>query len=96
MTCLILPGAAAELRDAAAYYEAQQAGLGNRFLDTFDDAIHEVLIAPEMYSPLGNGYRKYGLRPFPYAVIYRQAADAIVIVAVMHQKRRPDYWRERD
>lgn len=95
MKVTILPGAATELKDAAAYYQAQQHGLGIRLLETFDTAIHEIVLAPEMYSPLGEGFRKYGLRPFPYAAIYRQDDDDIVIVAVMHQKRRPDYWRGR-
>lgn len=95
MRVTILPGAAKELKDAATYYESQQRGLGIRFLETFDAAVHEVVLAPEMYSPLGEGFRKYGLRPFPYAAIYRQNDEDIVIVAVMHQKRRPDDWRSR-
>ena len=95
MTATILPGAATELKDAAAYYEAQQSGLGRRFLETFDAAIHEVVQAPDMYSPLVGGFRKYGLRPFPYAAIYRQDDKDIIIVAVIHQNRRPDYWRGR-
>lgn len=49
-----------------------------------------------MYSPIGSGYRKLGLRPFPYTIIYRQENDTITIVAVMHQKRRPGYWRGRE
>lgn len=95
MSITILPGAASELQEAAIYYEAQQAGLGGRFLDIFDQAVEEISEAPSMYSPFGDGFRKYGLRPFPYAVIYRKANKAIVIVAVMHQKRRPGYWRDR-
>lgn len=96
MNISILPGAGEELRDAAAYYESEQAGLGGRFLDTFDAAMQEIIAAPDMYSPIGGHYRKYGLRPYPYAVIYRQYANTIVIVAVMHQKLRPNYWRVRE
>ena len=95
MSISILPGAVSELQEAAIYYEAQQAGLGGRFLDIFDQAIQDISEAPDMYSPFGEGFRKYGLRPFPYAVIYRQDAGTLVIIAVMHQKRRPGYWRDR-
>jgi hypothetical protein len=28
-------------------------------------------------------------------VIYREEADAIYVIAVMHEKRHPDYWKER-
>ena len=96
MRMRILPGAASELQNTAAYYEAQQSGLGKRFLDVFDAGAQDIAIAPAMYSPIGNGYRKFGLRPFPYAIIYRTEADTIVIIAVMHQMRRPDYWRGRE
>lgn len=32
---------------------------------------------------------------FPYAVIYLEQADVIWIVAVMHFKRNPIYWKQR-
>jgi hypothetical protein len=32
---------------------------------------------------------------FPYAVLYRPDPDEIVVVAVMHQRRRPGYWLGR-
>ena len=95
MNIRILPGAAKELNDASIYYETQQAGLGARFLDIFDTGLKDLSESPDMYLPIGNSFRKYGLRPFPYAIIYRQDADSILIVAVMHQKRRPGYWLER-
>ncbi len=33
------------------------------------------------------------MRRFPYGLIYRIQSDRVVIVAVMHLKRRPFYWR---
>jgi len=41
------------------------------------------------------GIRKRPVHRFPYAVLYRVDPDEIVVVAVMHQRRRPDYWRSR-
>lgn len=33
---------------------------------------------------------------FPYAVVYRILSDDIVeVVAVMHHKQSPDYWKAR-
>jgi len=32
---------------------------------------------------------------FPYGVIYEQRSDEIIIVAVSHQHRRPDFWKPR-
>jgi hypothetical protein len=32
---------------------------------------------------------------FPYAVIYFEQTDRIWILALMHLKRRPGYWKSR-
>lgn len=32
---------------------------------------------------------------FPYAIFYRQAAEAIQVIAVTHQARDPRIWRRR-
>lgn len=40
-------------------------------------------------------HRKTLVPDFPYALFYRRGPDGIVIAAVAHQKRRPDYWRRR-
>jgi toxin ParE1/3/4 len=32
---------------------------------------------------------------FPYGIPYAPRPNTIYILAVMHLKRRPDYWRDR-
>ncbi len=39
--------------------------------------------------------RRILLKRFPYAVIYLPLHNKIVVIAVMHQRRRPDYWKTR-
>ena len=51
-------------------------------------------------SPLlwGNylfGTRRYLMKRFPYIVIYRVAEDRIEIIAVIHGRRRPGFWKVR-
>jgi hypothetical protein len=41
------------------------------------------------------GTRRYLLKRYPYAVIYRELDDLIWVVAVAHGKRRPGYWKSR-
>lgn len=41
------------------------------------------------------GIRKKVLLHFPYNVLYSVESDTLLIVAVAHQKRRPNYWRSR-
>jgi plasmid stabilization system protein ParE len=39
--------------------------------------------------------RKRVLPHFPYNILYSVKPDKIVIVAVAHQRRRPNYWLSR-
>jgi hypothetical protein len=32
----------------------------------------------------------------PYGLVYQVRSDKILILAVMHLSRRPDYWRDRE
>ncbi len=35
------------------------------------------------------------VRRFPFAILYRVEPERIVVVAVMHLRREPGYWRRR-
>jgi plasmid stabilization system protein ParE len=35
------------------------------------------------------------VKGFPFGVIYRANDEEVVIVAVAHQRKRPEYWGER-
>ena len=41
------------------------------------------------------GIRRFFVRRFPYAVIYRPTSTVIQNIAVMHLRRDPDYWKNR-
>jgi len=44
---------------------------------------------------LRHGTRRHLARRFPYAVVFAERPDRLLIIAVAHCKRHPDYWRER-
>lgn len=79
------------------WYEERRKRLGIEFIDSVEAAISAVIESPERYQQVGEGVRVFRLKRFPFYVFYRynQEMDMIQIVAVMHQKRRPDHWRER-
>jgi toxin ParE1/3/4 len=39
--------------------------------------------------------RRVFVKDFPFAVVYRPHQDGIVIFAVAHHARRPEYWQTR-
>jgi plasmid stabilization system protein ParE len=65
------------------------------FLDDVQHAIDMVRSQPLIGREVGGGFRRTLLSKFPFSLIYFPATSEVVIVAVAHQRRRPDYWRER-
>jgi plasmid stabilization system protein ParE len=87
--------AAKEMRAAAAYYEAQEPGLGDVFLDDIEQALPSIQQFPQLWSVYDGEYRRYLLKRFPYGLIYRIDEARILIVAVAHLHRKPGYWKDR-
>jgi toxin ParE1/3/4 len=89
------PEAAEEYEDAAGYYCEIQLGLGGRFYDEIERVIQTVCNQPGLFRVFAPPARRHFSTVFPYAVIYIDQPDRIWIVAVMHCKRLPGYWKHR-
>ena len=92
------PAALAEFEEAIAYYQAQQPGLGDEFVAAVKHQVGTLLETPHIGQQVGGKakeLRRSRVRGFPYSLIYRPLGEVLLIVAVAHQKRRPDYWHYR-
>jgi toxin ParE1/3/4 len=89
------PQAHAEMVQAAGYYEGQQADLGKRFLASVQDGVNNIVINPRLYPVVCLDVRRCLTKTFPFGLLFRVFPDQIVIVAVMHLHRHPDYWKNR-
>lgn len=89
------PEARAEVSQSVEFYEARLNGLGLRFLSAVEQTAERISASPEAGPPLEGGFRKRIVPGFPYSVIYRVLEDYVYLVAVAHQHRRPNYWRQR-
>jgi toxin ParE2 len=89
------PEARTEVSESVEFYEARLEGLGLRFLAAVEQTAERILASPEAGAALAGGFRKRIVSGFPYSIIYRVWEDYVYLVAVAHQHRRPDYWRER-
>lgn len=96
-TIVFHPLAEQELVDAAAYYEAQELGLGLQYLDEVEHAINFLARYPEAGSEVRGAVRRLVLPRFPYSLLYRTLESSqLRILAVAHHKRRPQYWASRE
>lgn len=87
--------AAQELEDAANYLELEFEGLGERFRSEVRSAAERTARLPLAWSVERGEIRKCLLHRFPYKLLYSIELDHILILAVAHQHRKPDYWIDR-
>jgi plasmid stabilization system protein ParE len=90
------PEALAEFRAAAEYYETQQTGLGERFANAVEAAVAHIVAAPKSWRIIEDDIRRCLTKVFPYAVLYLIEHNHILVVAVMHCRREPGYWHNRN
>ena len=89
------PEARAEALEARAVYDTESPALGDRFAVAVAAMAAEVCRAPQRYRFVRRPVRRHFERPFPYALLYVDEPEAVIILAVAHFKRRPGYWLHR-
>lgn len=89
------PEAEEELFEAIEYYEGCREGLGYDFVMEVYSSIDNIVDYPKAWPILEGDVRRCQTRRFPYGVIYTEEEGHILILAVMHLHRHPDYWKQR-
>ncbi len=95
------PLAEDDLVDAWSWYEAQQHGLGDRLIDAVRVSLDRMAEWPDSGTPTLKGAsreiveRRMTTSGFPYAIRYRVIDGVVVVMAVYHQRRHPDFGSSR-
>jgi toxin ParE1/3/4 len=83
---------------SAAWYEEQRTGTGARFLAEVARYVDLIGAHPGIGTLILDRRRRevraMVMRSFPYRIIYRPTPE-VLIVAVAHTSRRPNYWAKR-
>ena len=95
MSYVFHPDAEVELNLAIEWYEAREPGLGLDFAAQVYAAIQRALAFPLAWQEMGGDIRRALVHRFPYGVLYVPERDRVLIIAVMHLHRQPDYWQDR-
>ncbi|OAI57993.1 hypothetical protein AYO49_06190 [Verrucomicrobiaceae bacterium SCGC AG-212-N21] len=85
-----------EYRDAVLYSE-ERFGLGEQFVLAVESALDIIAGDPGRFQLVGEGVRIYRMKRFPYYLFYHHVpqSQSIIIYAVAHHSRKPEYWRRR-
>lgn len=71
-------------------------GLGDAFADEIEAGVRSILANPRTWRPVEGDVHRYLVHRFPYGIYYSVEPDEIVVIwAVKHLRRNPDYWQER-
>lgn len=91
------PDALSEFVAAAEYYGERSERVGRTFVDKVHDDIALICEFPRAAPawPGRSNVRRRVLSAFPYAIIYTLAPSGIIIIAIEHTRRRPEYWKQR-
>ena len=87
--------ALAELECVTGDYEARSSGLGVRFRSEVERACEGILQYPYQGSERKGGFRRVNLPGFPYYITYVVIDELLLVLAVAHSARHPDYWKNR-
>lgn len=85
--------AESEFYEIVEYFSQIDPDLANDFIGEFELAVQHILKFPKAGHPYLYQTKRVFLSRFPYAIVYRESsASQIEAFAIMHLRRKPDYW----
>ncbi len=96
MTFSFHPEAEEDLRSAIDHYECLEAGLGHEFSLEVLTAIYSIVTHPNAWPVIEDDVRRCLVNRLPFGVLYSLEPTSIFVPAVMHHRRRPGYWKNRE
>ena len=89
------PAAMAEFEAAFDWYLDRSPAAAAEFAAEMTRAIARIARAPLLFAEGQCRTRRYNFHHFPYSVVYLDDPSMVQIAAVMHSRRRPEYWKTR-
>lgn len=84
-----------ELAVTVHYYEKISKRTAEYFIDDFIDCVERIKQSPTAWKPITQSLRRCLFTKFEHSIIYKITPEEIIIVCVMHNKQKPEYWISR-
>ena len=78
-----------QAEEIALWYEQQQEGLGDLFLNFLEETEEYIATYPRAFEKKRNNIRQGMMNKFPYLVMYAETETAIVIYSILHARQIP-------
>ena len=88
--------AQAELTEAIEWYAARSLQAARRFAALVDLTMQEIAEAPESFPGVSPKLRRAIVPRFPFGIYFIAVEGTVIIVGVIHSRRHPRRWLQRD
>ncbi len=90
----ILSEAEADLENGKLFYEKQEQGIGEYFWDSLISDIESLIIYAGVHIKEHGYYRMLSKR-FPYSIYYDVNDNTVYVIAVLPERRNPNWIRSK-
>ena len=84
-----------DLREGFAFYEQQEPGVGDYFLESLFSDIESLKLFPGAHGVHFEKYNRLLSKRFPFAVYYRVDQDEVRVYAILDCRRDPAWIRKK-
>lgn len=86
---VIKPRAIEMAKEAYEWYNEQQVGLGDLFLDELESYYDKLEELPLVYSKIKRNFRQAVLYKFPYVIVFEIIKKEVIVYSIFHTSRNP-------
>lgn len=91
----VLPAAQQDFDESFDWYRAKSRIAANGFAEAIEASFVRISRDFESLARLDGLNQECRVKRFPFRVVFQKLEDCILIIAIAHAKRRPDYWKNR-
>jgi toxin ParE1/3/4 len=84
-----------EYQHAAIHYTNISQSLGKQFFERIEAAVTLISGQPSSWTRVSKNVRRMPVKQFPYSIFFSEYNGAVIILAIAHQKRKPNFWKQR-
>lgn len=92
---IIHDDAQAEYVESYSWYHERGSHIAEAFEHEVEHALKTLQEFPDRWPLYRSPWRRILLRRFPFGIIYGIRDNKIVVIAIMHTRKRPGYWKNR-
>lgn len=94
-TIKLLPQARMDIEEATQDYNLRKLNLGNELFITIAEAIDSLKQNPFLFQKRYRDLRQIHTTKFNFAVHYFIEEKQVIVIAVLHNSRNPQIWKNR-